>query len=112
MVFGVTGFEPTSLTPLVDNLGQSGLASLSPSFFIHDQDIVESIWKKFALSINGVLSTQLLKVKSKDHSQHLLFHALQNIQPYWIYLPKMSQILALPTISAVTLFIEVTIISL
>ena len=43
MVFGVTGFEPTSLTPLVDNLGQSGLASLSPSFFIHDQDIVESI---------------------------------------------------------------------
>ena len=40
MVFGVTGFEPTSLTPLVDNLGQSGLASLSPRFIFIKVELI------------------------------------------------------------------------
>lgn len=61
--------------------------------------------------MNGVPSTLFLKVKFKDHSQHLFLHPLQSIQPYWIY-PKMSQILVPLTISAVTLFIKATVISL
>lgn len=73
---------------LGDNLGQIGLDSLSSSFFICDLDIVKSVSKKrFAFSINGVPSTQLLKTKFKDCSWHLFLCPLQHIQSYWISPP-------------------------